>query len=166
MSDMNDLQGLQRDLKAFLSAIQDNRNEVAIKLKELDTKLDTIPLQLEGLRKEQRDATDQMRREFSTALDSQRRELQSYFVAKSEFNPYQQTIYAKIAEYDNILSESRKNMPTYYNMLKDVETLKEDVDHLTKRGGENLSRSISIVAVLISVTMLLLNLFQHVSIHP
>lgn len=163
---MNDDGDLQKELRAFLTALQDNRSEVTLKLKELDTKLDGIAPQLEALRREQRDSSDQLRREFQGGLDTQRRELQSYFVAKAEFMPYQQGVYAKLSEYDNLLAESRKNLPQYYQLLNDVQTLKDAQGTLAKRNSEVVSRVISLIALLSSLGYLILDIVQHISVHP
>ena len=146
---------LRQDVQQLLLAIRDSRGEMTKRLDEFDAKLDALPMQLDAIRKEQRDATDQLRRE-----------LQAYFVAKAEFNPYQQAVQSKLAEYDSFVTQYRNSQPAYYTLVSDVANIKTDLDKLTKRGGETLSRTLSVTAVLISIIMLLLNLFQHVSIHP
>jgi ABC-type transporter MlaC component len=167
MSDELEIQkSVQEELRSFLSTIKHDRSEVAQKLRELDNKLDGIAPQLEALREAQRATSDRLRQEFTAALDAQRRELQNYFVAKAEFVPYQQAILAKLTEYDNLIAEQRRELPTYYAIINDVKLLKEAQAQLSKRPGEVLSRILSVVAVLISGALLLLDILQHLSFHP
>lgn len=178
--DMTELQSIAR-------AIQDYRSDVNKRLDELDRKFDTIPAQLESIRRESRADNDALRREL-TAL----------FVPRSEYDPKHVVLIERVAkletvnerqasqlvtlenalgtmssisstkfgEYDRLVSESRNSITQWYAMQNDVSNLKEKQAKLESRGASIGQKIYITVAVAASTVAIILNLFQHVSIHP
>src|SRR5437879_3450931 len=110
------------NLSELVNALQDNRRLVLDKMEDLDRKFDGIPTQLESLRKETRDSNDALRRE-----------LQAYFVAKTEFTPFQIYVQGKFVEYDRIVQDSRQQTPEWVGYKKDVDALKKRIDDDEKK---------------------------------
>jgi predicted nucleic acid-binding Zn-ribbon protein len=115
---------LRQDLRDILQALQKDRTDVADKIDNVDSKL-------EGIRRENR-----------AALDELRRDLQNYFLAKSEFVPYQQLVTQQFSE------QTRR------------------IERLEGRPGDLTSKALAFIAVGVSVLSVIITLLQHVSIHP
>lgn len=152
---MSELQHSSTDIQVILSALKDNRTDVTLQLNELDRKFDSIPVQLESLRKETRDSNDALRRE-----------LQAYFVAKSEFTPFQTFVMNKFNEYDRIVTESRSTTPEWIGYKKDVEALKKQVEDEEKKKGSWLPAFAIVISLIISASGFVITALQHFSFHP
>jgi flagellar biosynthesis chaperone FliJ len=145
---------IRSDLHHLLETIKDNRTDASKQLSDLDQKFDAIPTQFEALRKEQRES-----------IDALRRELQSYFVAKAEFNPFQQFVMGKFTSYDQIITESRANTPVWVVMQEDIKLLKKWMEESKEKGWITWTRVFSVGAFLVSVLTALYYILPHLSFH-
>lgn len=149
---MTESPGSNREL---IELMREARAATHSEIADLDRKFDTIPQQLDAIRKEQRDANDSLRRE-----------MQSYFVAKAEYVPHQQFVLTKFSEYDRIVSESRTQTPQWVRALQDIESLKTDQKEMKKGKAAILPNIITIVLFVIAVLSFIIQTLPHITIHP
>lgn len=152
--------------KELLEMMRESRVATHAEFVELDRKFDGIQTQLDAFRKEQR-----------AESDAQRREMLSYFVAKTEFNPHREYVMAKFAEYDRIVNDSRQQTPEWIRSQEDIKLLKKTVeaneastntrfDEVKKRGSTTWTNIVTIIMVVVAILSLLINGLPHITIHP
>lgn len=141
--------------RELLDLLKESRSATHGEIADLDRKFDAIPLQLDAIRKEQREA-----------IDALRREMQSYFLAKAEFIPHQQFVLAKFAEYDRLIAEGRAKTPEWVLAVEDIKTLKGELKEIKKRRSATWTNVGLVITFAIGVLSFMLQFFQHVSIHP
>ena len=153
------------DMKALVDALKDNKATASHELASIAQKIDLLPAQFDSIRREQRDSIDALRRELGSRMEEQRRELLNYFVPRAEFDPRYKVVLDKIAEYDKMIADSRQESARYYGFVKDVEQNKADIAQLQDKGNTTFTRSVAIIATIISILSVLVTLASHFQFH-
>lgn len=141
--------------KELLELLREGRSATHAEYVELDRKFDGIQAQFDAFRKEQR-----------AESDATRREMLSYFVAKTEFSPHRDYVMAKFAEYDRIVAEGRQQTPEWVRVQEDIKALKGWIEEIKKHRSATWPNIMTVILFIVAVLSFVIQSLPHISVHP
>lgn len=149
-SNNDDIRG---DIQQLLTAMQENSRQATQDRIQLQAKVDALPEMLNQIRREQSNAISELRRDF-----------ERLFVPRAEYDPKHQVLLDKIKEYDQIISEGRKNQEEWVKRGEKLNNINDELNKLKGRSSALAGRVLPWVALALSFASVALTYAQHVAL--